>query len=486
MAGLNIVFIASEAAPLAKTGGLADVAGTLPLALQHLGHRVSVILPYYRKQIDATGTSVRATDKGVDIWADRQQWHCPIHEAESNGLKFILIEQDELFDRDGLYGPPGDAYADNLLRYTVFNRAALELSAHSDTAVDILHCHDWQTGMIPLLLKSQYLHYPAIARAKTVFTIHNLAYQGIFDADWIGRLGIPTHHFHHDGFEFHHQINCMKAGILMADEITTVSQTYAEEICTPEYGCGLDGFLLNHTHKLAGIVNGLDIEAWNPATDTHIRANYEAGKSGGKKVCKQTLQEKAGLTIDADAPLMAAITRLAEQKGIDLLLAAAPRWIAQGYQLAMLGSGDPHTEQQLRELAAAHPDQFFFRSGFNESLAREIYAAADIFLMPSRFEPCGLGQLMAMRYGAVPVVRATGGLKDTVCDFDAARGRATGFHFREATIEAFDAAVERAVAIYRQPAVWSRLTGRAMRRDSSWQASAAQYDTLYKTVLKRR
>lgn len=484
MPGLNIVFIASEATPLAKTGGLADVAGALPRALQKLGHRITVILPYYRRQITASGAEVRPMGKSIDIWADHRQWHCPLHETEVDGLKFILIEQDTLFERGDLYGPPGSAWDDNLLRYTLFSRAALETAAQSGKPVDILHCHDWQTGLVPLLLKTQYLHYRNIAQTKTVFTIHNLAYQGIFAPEWLGRLGIPTHHFHHDGFEFHGQINCMKSGILMADAVTTVSQTYAKEICTPEYGCELDGFLRNHTDKLSGIVNGVDTDTWNPATDSHIKANYAAGKAAGKKACKLAFQQQAGLKIDAGIPLMAAVTRLAEQKGIDLLLKAAPRWLKKGYQLAILGSGDPHTEHQLHELASRFPENFHYWRGFNEPLSHEIYAAADIFLMPSRFEPCGLGQLIAMRYGAVPVVRATGGLKDTVQDFDRAKGKSTGFQFEKADAEAFDKAVEQAVAVYRTPATWSRLMGRTLRRDSSWSASAKSYEDLYMQVTE--
>lgn len=484
MAGLNIVFVASEATPLAKTGGLADVAGSLPRALQMLGHQVTVILPFYRQQITASGISIHPLAKNIDIWADHRQWTCPLHRADSDGLEFILIEQDELFDREALYGPPGGAYDDNLLRYTVFNRAALEISAQLGNQVDILHCHDWQTALIPLLLKTQYLHYKAIAKAKTVFTIHNLAYQGVFAPEWLGRLGIPTHHFHHDGFEFHGQINCMKAGILMADEVTTVSKTYAHEICTPEYGCGLDGFLLNHEHKLAGIENGLDTDAWNPATDQYIKANYTAGKSSGKKACKRAFQQQAGLHVDAEIPLMAAITRLAEQKGIDLIVEVAPRWLEQGCQLAILGSGDPHTENQLQALAEQFPQNLHFWQGFNESLSRQIYAAADIFLMPSRFEPCGLGQLMAMRYGAVPVVRSTGGLKDTVIDFDEAKSKSTGFRFDEASAEAFSRGIKRAIATYRTPA-WSRLVGRALRRDSTWEASARSYESLYRQLVKQ-
>jgi len=484
MARLNIVFMASEAAPLAKTGGLADVVGSLPRALQQLGHQVSVILPFYRRHLYANNIRTRPLDHSIEMWADGLQRHCPLHEAMIDGLRFILVEQDDLYDRDGLYGPSGGAYEDNLLRFILFDRVALEAAALLCGSVDVIHCHDWQTGMVPLLLKTQYQHHASIARARTVYTIHNLAYQGIFPADWIHRLGLPSHYFHREGYEFHHQINCMKAGIGSADAITTVSPSYAEEIMTPEYGCHLEGFLRNHADRLSGIVNGLDVDHWNPLTDPVIAAAFGPGRAAGKKTCKRALQEKCGLDVSADTPLLTLISRLADQKGIDLLLANAEAWIARGYQLAVLGSGDMHSEFQLSQLAGRHPRRMYFYRGFNEALARQIYAGGDIFLMPSRFEPCGLGQLMAMRYGTVPVVRATGGLRDTVVDYRASRSGATGFHFDAATPEAFDEAVEMAVGIYRKPNIWSRIRSRAMKRDSSWEASARAYADLYATLIR--
>jgi len=485
MAKLNIVFFASEASPLAKTGGLADVAGSLPHALQHIGHQVTVILPFYRRHLFANNIQSTPLNKSIEMWADNTQRMCPLHEAIVDGLRFILIEQDDLFDREGLYGPPGGAYEDNLLRFLLFDRVALEVAAQLGSPVDILHCHDWQTGMIPLLLKTQYQRHPAIANAKTVYTIHNLAYQGVFPSSWIHRLGMPSHYYHLNGYEFHHQINCMKGGIESADAITTVSPSYAEEIMTPEYGCQLDGFLHNHADRLTGIVNGLDIENWDPLTDINLAANFGTGKIAGKKLCKKALQEHCGLTVSADTPLLTLISRLAEQKGIDLLLANAQVWLERGYQLAILGSGDAHSEHALHQLAASNPQQMFFHRGFNEVLARQIYAGGDIFLMPSRFEPCGLGQLMSMRYGTVPVVRATGGLIDTVVDYSADKAKATGFHFADASPAAFDKALEQAVTVYRTPTNWSKIRNNALQRNSSWEASAATYAVLYQNLLQQ-
>ncbi len=481
---LNIVFIASEAAPLAKTGGLADVVGALPQALRQLGVNVHVILPYYRRQIERAGFAPKFTGMSIDMWADGVQRCFPIHEVHHQGLRYLLVEQDDLYDREGLYGPPGGAYEDNLLRFIAFDRVALEVAARLCDRIDIIHCHDWQTGMVPTLLRTQYLHLRSIAAASTVFTIHNLAYQGIFAAEWLHRLGLPTHHFHPEGFEFHGQINCMKAGIMEADAITTVSPSYASEIMTPEYGCQLEGFIANHADRLTGIVNGIDVESWNPATDACIEERFNADRPRGKRACKQALQRECGLDIDPDRPLLTLISRLAEQKGIDLLLANARRWIERGYQLVVLGSGDPHIEHALSALAHAHRSDMHFWRGFNEPLARKIYAGGDIFLMPSRFEPCGLGQLMAMRYGTVPVVRATGGLKDTVIDYGHDRRHATGIHFREPEAEAFDDAVEQAVSLYRKPRIWARLRNNALRRDSSWRASAEAYLAVYKRLTE--
>ncbi|WP_038246901.1 glycogen synthase GlgA [Ghiorsea bivora] len=483
MGQLNIVFIASEATPLAKTGGLADVAGSLPLALQSLGHQVTVILPFYRQHLNQNNVATQPLNISIEMWVDGFQRQCPLHETVVDKLRFILVEQDDLFDREGIYGLAGGAYEDNLLRFTLFDRVALEAIAKMDAPVDIIHCHDWQTGMVPLLKKTQYIHHPNLSRAKTVYTIHNLAYQGIFPPEWIHRLGLPSQYFHMDGYEFHGQINCMKAGIEAAHALTTVSPTYAKEIMTPEYGCQLEGFLQHHADKLSGIVNGLDLDAWNPQTDTVIYSNFGAGKITGKKACKKALQSQTGLTVDAKVPLLTLISRLAEQKGIDLLLTNIQTWLDRGYQLAILGSGDTGSEAALTALAAANPTQMYFYQGFSESVAREIYAAGDMFLMPSRFEPCGLGQLMAMRYGNIPIVRATGGLKDTVVDYNQNAKQGTGFHFEDATPQAFDVAVEQAVAVFQKPATWARIRSRALKRDSSWQASAEAYVQLYTELL---
>jgi len=480
----NILFIASEAAPLAKTGGLADVVGALPHALADLGHRVQVIMPFYRPFVAAAGVTVEPTETVIGVWIDGVQRYCPIHRVRVGVVDFLLVEQDDLYDRAGLYGPAGGAYSDNLLRFVLLDRVALEWAARATEPFDLLHCHDWQSGLVPLLLERQYRHRPALVKTRTVFTIHNLAYQGVFGGEGVKQMGLPDADFHPEGYEFYQQINCMKAGILAADWITTVSPSYANEILTAEYGCQLEGFLQRFNHKLSGIVNGLDIDSWNPATDPHIASNFAAGRIAGKKRCKLALQQASGLVEDAKAPLLVTISRLADQKGIDLLVDAAPSWLAQGAQLVVLGSGDDWLEGRLRQLATEHPKQCAFYQGFNEPLARQIYAGADFFAMPSRFEPCGLGQLMAMRYGAIPVVRATGGLNDTVVDFATDAAKSTGFHFTDTSAAALAASGLAAIA-YRKSngAAFSRMVARALRRDSSWRASAQAYETLYAQLI---
>ncbi|MDQ6963962.1 MAG: glycogen synthase GlgA [Mariprofundales bacterium] len=476
----KILFIASEAAPLAKTGGLADVVGALPHALAELGHQVEVMIPFYRRSVVQAGVEVHQTDRVISIWIAGSLRHCPIHRARIGGVDFLLVEQDDLYDRAALYGEGGGAYGDNLLRFMVLDRVALEWAAGADAPFDLLHCHDWQSGLVPLLLTRQYRHRPALAHTRTIFTIHNLAYQGVFAGTGVVEMGLPIEDFHPEGYEFYHQINCMKAGVLAADWVTTVSPSYAAEILTAEYGCQLEGFLRRFSDKLSGVVNGLDMVSWNPATDPHTAANFAAGHATGKKRCKRALQESSGLASDDATPLLVTISRLADQKGIDLLVDAAPLWFARGVELVVLGSGDAWLEERLRQLEGAYPKQCRFYQGFNEPLARQIYAGADFFVMPSRFEPCGLGQLMAMRYGAIPIVRATGGLIDTVIDVADDGQRATGFHFADASSAALAQAGVAAIE-YRQAsrAAFSRMIGRALRRDSSWRASAVRYSEIY-------
>ncbi|RME85664.1 MAG: glycogen synthase, partial [Zetaproteobacteria bacterium] len=454
-----VVHVGSEAVPFAKTGGLADVLGALPRAQAELGARTIVITPLYRKETikafsaERLGALVPIVVDGQSFTA--QVW-CAALDAGAScaqpwrawrrgelGAAAWLVDVPALFQREGLYGPPGGAYADNPLRFTLFVRAAIEAVARFVPETSVLHVHDWQAALLPLLLRRQYAHYPRLARLPVVLTIHNLAYQGVFEASWRLRLGLPEEDFHPDGYEFYGQINFLKAGILASDRVTTVSPTYAREILTPGFGCGLDGFLRRHAEKLSGILNGLDTRLWDPATDPQLPVRYRATSLAGKGRVRAALLRRLGLKIGRASPLFGMVSRLVEQKGVDLVADCIPRWVARGWGIAVLGSGDPVLARMLKRLAAAHPEAVAFIEGYDEALARWIYAGADLFLMPSRFEPCGLAQMIAMRYGTPPVVRATGGLKDTVVDADADPDRGTGFAFDEATPQALDAACRR-------------------------------------------
>ncbi|MBF0282710.1 MAG: glycogen synthase GlgA [Zetaproteobacteria bacterium] len=485
MSSLTIVFASSEATPIAKTGGLADIAGALPQALRKMGHELFIFMPFYKHHVEKSEIVTTQLQLKVEIFMDHQVFECPIHLAIIENVHYYLVEYNPYFDRDGLYGPPGGAYDDNISRFTLFNRATLETLRQLRIPVDIIHCHDWQTAMIPMMIDYQYQHVPTLAHAKTVYTIHNLAYQGVFGKEWITRLGLPEAPFHLEGYEFHHQINCMKAGIYSADAITTVSQTYAQEILTAEYGCELDGFLIEHRDKLLGIVNGLMIEEWNPETDTVIEAPYSAENLLGKSQCKRALQTLCGWKPNSDVPILTAITRLADQKGVDLILAAAIPLLERGCQMVIVGSGDPYLEHALHQLCHSHASQVYFYQGFNEDFARMAYAGGDIFLMPSRFEPCGLGQLMAMRYGTIPVARATGGLKDTIINHQFNPEQSTGFLFDHANVDDFLHSAHIAVTTwYAEKELWHRMTQRAMLRDSSWSASAQLYKQLYLDLVR--
>jgi len=472
---MNIVFVASEAAPLAKTGGLADVVGSLPIALQSgKNNQVHLVMPYYKQHISSDGVTLWET---LELWIDGQTRHISLYQKECQHMHVILVEADDLYDRPDLYGPPDGAYFDNPLRYMLLVRAALEAGCRLDSRVDIFHCHDWQSALLPMLLKKQYAFRAEIAHAKCVYTIHNLAYQGICSAEWLDRLHIPRDDFHPEGFEFYGQVNWMKAGIMYADLVTTVSPTYAQEITTPAFGQQLDGFLRHYSYKLRGILNGLDLEEWNPATDTYLPHFFKIGAMKGKKANKKALQQELGLTQQENTPLLTLVSRLAEQKGITLILENIQHWIDQGYQLAVLGSGITHYETIFQTFANRYPDQVHFHAGFSNALAHRMYAAGDFFLMPSSFEPCGLGQLIAMRYGNAPIVMNTGGLTDTVIDAHDTHG--TGFVFYHHTPESLHEATKRAVQAWQKKVTFSRLRARAMRRDASWGAAASTYLELY-------
>jgi len=489
---IRILLIASEVAPFAKTGGLADVAGALPRALAGLGHDVRVMLPKYR------GAEAHATDSRIVVptirvpLADRTTEGALIEAHGPAGVPVYLLEHEHYYNRDSLYGTADGDYWDNCERFVFFCRAALEglvqLGAAGSVGrwqPQIVHANDWQTGLLPVYLRTLYRDHPLLGSLATVFTIHNLAYQGVFWHYDMPMTGLGWDLFTPAGIEFYGNLNFLKGALVFSDLLTTVSHTYAREIRTAAFGNGLEGVLEDRSQDLHGVVNGIDYEAWNPQKDPAIAHPYSVEDPEPKAICRETLRREYGLE-DAAGPVIGVVARLVEQKGMDLILEALPGILAEGCQLVVLGSGDARLEDQFRQVAAAHRGHVAAHIGFDDEASRRIYAGSDAFLMPSRYEPCGLGQLIALRYGGAPIVRRTGGLADTVSEFDPARRTGTGFVFDDFTAEALLGAVHRAASTYRQPSVWKALVRNAMAEDFSWDASAREYVTLYRKALKAR
>jgi starch synthase len=472
----SIIFVSAELAPLATSGGLGDVSRALPRALAALGHPVAVFVPLYRSVRHrrlALGPPFEITVAGGTL----RVFEAPGVLAPAS---LYLVEHDGYFDRPALYGVAGGEYPDNLERFGFFSRAVLEAVAALGLRADVVHANDWHTGSIPALLKTVYRGHPSLGRAASVFTIHNLAYQGRFAADRLPATGLPWSVFHSEGVEYYGGINLMKAGIAYATAITTVSPRYAEEIRTPQLGEGLDGLLRARARDLHGILNGIDDEVWNPAADRHLPASYDATALYGKQVCKQGLLAEVGLPIAVDEPCLGMVTRLNSQKGCDIVLGVADDLLRLDVGLVVLGSGDPSLEQGFRDLRVRWPDRVAVRIGFDESLSHRIEAGADIFLMPSRREPCGLNQMYSLRYGTIPVVRATGGLADTVRDPGEDPEHPNGFKFERPWGTDLVAAVRRAVNAFRDQPRWLEMMRGAMAEDFSWRASARRYSDLYR------
>jgi starch synthase len=474
---MEILFVSSEVAPWSKTGGLGDVAGALPRALAARGHEVTVVTPRHRAidparhGLERLHRTLRVRDDEAGLWV-----------KPGGRARTYFLEHERFFGfRSGLYGDASGDYADNAERFAFLCRAALALPGALGLRPEIVHVNDWQSGLVPFLLRQEHGHDPALARARTVFTIHNLAYQGVFSKHVVPALGLPWDVFRYEAMEFHDQLSFLKAGLVFADALTTVSPTYAREIVGHEAGNGLDPLLRHRASDLTGILNGIDTQEWNPAADPHLPAHFSAGDLSGKAACKAALQRELGLPVRADVPLVAMVGRLAEQKGLDLVVDALGELLARDLQLALLGSGRADWEETLRAAAGARPDRMAARIGFDEGLAHRIEAGADLFLMPSRFEPCGLNQMYSLRYGTVPVVRAVGGLEDTVEDFDG-WSRGTGFKFREYTPQAMLLALRRALEAFRDRKAWRGIVARGMAQDFSWERSAASYEALYRRL----
>ncbi len=502
---MRFLYASSEVAGFAKTGGLADVAASLPLALAERGHSCAVVMPLYRC-VRAGPHKLTATGLNFNIPLGNRLIRGSLLATTLPGsaVPLYLVEQPGYFERDdpaagaGLYQftrPDGSRadYPDNCERFVFFNQAVLEAIRLLDFWPDALHLNDWQTGLVPVYLKELYPQHPNVnlrprfARLRTLLTIHNLAYQGLFWHLDMPLTGLPWRLFNHEALEFFGKVSFLKAGIVYADLLSTVSPTYAREIQTPYYGCGLQAVLAARQKALFGIVNGIDESVWNPATDKNLELPYNVDAiKQGKAACKKALQQYFGLQANPATPLLAVISRLAEQKGIDLLGQIAPALLQRNVQLIVLGEGQAEYHAMLTGLRASFPTQVGLKLGQDEALAHKIEAGADIFLMPSQYEPCGLSQLYSLKYGTVPVVRATGGLCDTVVDASPQRlrdGTGTGFAFVAMTATAFLETVERALALYQDhPQEWLALAQTGMRQDWSWRRSAQEYEKLYERL----
>ncbi len=478
MPRLKVLFVASEVVPFAKTGGLADVCGALPLALAARGHDVRVVLPRYR--VAKKHPAERLPGPLMVPLAGGQAWG-GVYEARvgASEARFYLLEHDGLFDRPGIYGDGGGGYRDNLARYTFLSRGALRLCRQLDWAPDVVHAHDWQTALTPIYLDTLERGSP-LGRAASVLTLHNMGYQGWFDKRELGTTNLGWELFHARGLESHDTINLLKGGLYHATLVSTVSPRYAREIQTPEGGEGLDGVLRDRGGDLLGILNGIDDSVWNPAGDGHIPALFSADDLSGKHECKARLQEELGLAQDPHAPLIGLVSRFAAQKGIDVFAEALPEILGLGAQVVVLGSGEAWAEEAFQHLSHTTP-RFRAFIGMNEGLAHRIEAGADLFLMPSRYEPCGLNQLYSQRYGTLPIVRAVGGLDDTV-EHDE-----TGFKFETLDADELSHAVALAVFTYRErPEHFRMMQYRAMNKPMGWGHASRQYEALYRLAMARR
>ena len=489
---MNIVYLTTEAVPFAKTGGLADVCGALPVRISNLGHRASVIMPAFRS-VRRCGLPIESTDISFAVPMSPQKLiGCRLLKSTipESDVPIWFIDQPQYFDRPTLYGTSNGDFADNAERFAFFCRAAIQAMQRIGWSIDIAHCNDWQTSLIPALMRANSSVDSALSRAATVLTIHNLAYQGSFPKDAFHWTGLDWQHFNANEFEYYDHLNFLKTGIVTADMVTTVSPQYAEEIRTPQHGCGLNDVLDSVGDRLHGIINGIDRNVWNPATDSHLVANYDLDTwRDGKRANKRAIQSRFGLEQHDDIPLIGLVGRLAEQKGWDLILPVLrshlhehrpPQWI-------VLGSGDAPIEQALISLADQFPDKLAIHIGFSDELAHQIEASADVFVMPSHYEPCGLNQLYSLRYGTVPIVTRTGGLLDTVVDCNEstlANQTATGFYLESLNPNDLDHAIGRALNLrYHHREQWSQLIETGMAQDWSWRNSAKKYVALYEKTL---
>jgi len=474
---MRILFVASEGLPFSKTGGLADVVEALPKALVARGHEVAVVLPRYR----GTKTSTIVMPSLTIPLGLRLRFPAVADGTVLNGVRYFFVDDPAYFDRDGIYGTSTGDFWDNAERFSEFSRAAIEIAKHIWPA-DVIHCHDWQTALVPVLLRTSYSDDPVLKDVPVVFTIHNMGYQGQFSRDVMERAGIPAATFTPARLEFYGDVNFLKGGIVYSDYVTTVSRRYAQEIQTKEYGYGLDGVTRGRSDRLVGILNGVDYSAWNPAKDAFLPAKYSPKDLSGKLLCKQDLLKAFGLPDIPGRPIVGIVSRFADQKGFDLIAEVAPEIMREDMALVVLGTGDKKYEELFQTLAIAYPDRVGVKIAYDNAIAHKVEAGSDIFLMPSRYEPCGLNQIYSLKYGTVPIVRATGGLDDTIELFDLEHGTGTGFKFWDYTGGALLYTIRQALHHFADERIWKRIQLNGMEKDFSWKTPAAEYVKLYEAA----
>ena len=481
---MNIAFVASEGVPFSKTGGLADVLGALPRALAALGHQVSVYFPRYRQtKLTDPAIVVRSVTVPFD---DEYRFSSVLSESSVGGVRFYFVEYPPYFDREGLYGTPAGDYPDNAERFALFSRTVIEASKILGVP-QVFHCHDWQSALVPVLLRTLYADDPAFRDVGTVFTIHNMGYQGLFPPDTLPLLMLPWDLFTISKMEFFGQVNFLKGALIYSDFITTVSKKYSQEIQTAEYGFGLEGVLRDRASTVTGIVNGVDYEEWSPQADKFAVAKYSPLDLSGKAEDKADLLAAFGVSnADTALPVLGIVSRFAAQKGFDLIAQIADRLAREEMIIVALGSGDKAYEELFRRLNKQFPSKIAVKVAYDNALAHKIEAGADMFLMPSRYEPCGLNQIYSLKYGTVPIVRATGGLDDTIEHWNARTGKGTGFKFTEYNGEALLLTIKEALDAYRDQTSWQVLMRNGMARDFSWNASAREYNKVYERVRQMR
>jgi starch synthase len=484
---VRVLMVGSEATPFGQTGGLGEVMSALPGALAELGVEVDVLMPKYRG-VNPANYDVRRLDLKVSVdlnavAVDASFWSL----RDARGVRYLFLENDKYYDRDGLYGDAYRDYEDNAERFVFLARAAIEMALALNTRYDVFHAHDWQAALTPVYLRTLFAGEPLLRDGASVMTIHNLGYQGIFQPFDMPLVGVGWEFFNYRQMEFHGRLNFLKSGIVFSDEVTTVSKGYRNEILTPEFGFGLEGVLLEKGDHLTGILNGVDYGVWDPRSDGFIAGSYHADRLEGKAACKKELQEIGGLPVRPEAAVIGMVSRLSTQKGIDMVEGAFDWLLGEDVQLVVLGTGDSSYQDSFLALGAQRPEKASVFVSYDNRLAHKIFAGADMLLAPSRYEPCGLNQLYALKYGTIPVVRATGGLNDTVQDYDPTDDSGTGFKFTGTSSAALIASIAAALGLFRTDrSAWERLMRRAMSQDYSWSRSAKDYLAVYEKALSDR